>query len=272
MARVWYLDRTFDLNTKYELSDRLGMVIRQIGTNVSDEITLWIDNRPTIPFHGDMAPITFNDDNMLGMLDLGDYYFVIPPNVPFEFKSSSSGKVRVRGELWILEHNEDLPSEYYRRLDESFYKGISYKKNTVSLGTDVAFGVNDEVTLIEVEPSKLETYLFDDVVMIKAENINGGIDYGMIGILFYTDTEPKEKIVDENPKRGIDIMAFPYPPNQTNGWYPFTLKQTPIKLTEGYKLKITAINVSGADISPVSGTSITFTIFLKMKYEKVPFG
>jgi len=270
MARVWYLDRTFDLNTEYRLDKRLGMIIKLIGTNVSDEVTLYVDNKPLIPFHGDMAPITFNDDNMLGMLDLGDYYFVIPPDTPFKFESSSSGKVRVKGELWILDPNEDLPSNAYARLREAYYKGIYYYKHSASLGTNVTFSTTDEVTLAEIEPSKLEKYLFDDILMIKVENISGGIDYGMIGILFYLDGQPIEFIEDNNPKRGIDIMAFPYPPSQTNGWYPFTLKQTPIELTEGHKWKITAINISGSDISPTTDTSITFTVFAKMKYEKVP--
>ena len=270
MARVWYLDRTFDLNTEYELDDRLAMVIKFIGTDVSDEITPYLDNKPLISFHGDMAPINFTDSNMLGMLDLGDYFLVIPPDTPFEFASSSSGKVRVKGELWILDPGENIPSNFYQRIKEAMYKGISYYKNSVQLGTDTPFTTSDEITLATIEPSKLEKYTFDDILMIKVENVSGGVTYGQIGILFYLDDQPIEFIESNNPKRGIDVMAFPYPPNQDNGWYPFTLKDTPIQLTEGHKWKITAINVSGADLSPPSGSSITFTVFAKMKYEKVP--
>ena len=270
MARVWYLDRTFDLNTEYRFDKRLGAVVKLIGTNVADEVTLYVDNKPLIPIHGDMAPINFLDSNMLGMLDLKDLYFVIPPDTPFEFESASSGKVRVKGELWILEPKEDLPSEYYRRLQEAYYKGISYYRNVVTLAADQAFATTDEITLATIEPAKLEKYTLNDIVMIKLENTANPLDYGQVSILFYIDDQPVEFITDNNPKRGIDIMDFPYPPSQDNGWYPFTLKDTPVELTEGHKLKITAINISGADIAPPSGGSLSFTAFVKMIYEKSP--
>ena len=127
MARVWYLDRTLALNTEYTLDDRIAFVIKRIGTDVSDAVQLYVDNIPAVAFHGDFAPIDYTDNNMLGLLDLGDYYFVIPNDSKFKFSSSSSGNVRIVGELWMLDPNENLPSEYLQRVKEQNYRGISYK-------------------------------------------------------------------------------------------------------------------------------------------------
>ena len=158
MARVWYLDRTLALNTEYTLDDRIAFVIKRIGTDVSDAVQLYVDNIPAVAFHGDFAPIDYTDNNMLGLLDLGDYYFVIPNDSKFKFSSSSSGNVRIVGELWMLDPNENLPSEYLQRVKEQNYRGISYK--TGSGSTDGAsWSADDEVTVLTIEPSVLEKYV-----------------------------------------------------------------------------------------------------------------
>ena len=269
MAKLWYLDRTLDLNTDYRLDKRIAFIVRKVGTNVSDEITLYVDNKPCIPFHGDFAPINYTDENMLGMLDLGDFYFVIPPDTPFKWSSGSSGKVRILGELWMLEPNESLPSEYNARLKEQMWRGISYKKNSVST-SGTTWSADEDIVLITLEPGVLEKFVLDDIIMIKFSNAN--IDFGQIGVYFELDDVPLEYIYEQGAKFGIDVKAFPYPPNQTNGWYPFTLKNTPFTLTYGHKLKIIARNVSGSDISSADGTNpITIDILVKMKYEKQPY-
>lgn len=269
MARVWYLDRVLDLNTEYRLDDRVAFIIRKIGTDVSDSITLTVDNIPSVPFHGDFAPINYTDSNTLGLLDLGDYFFVIPNDSKFKFESGSSGKVRVVGELWILDAGERLSSEYLQRLKEQNYRGISFKANTVST-SGATWGAGEELTLISVEPGVLEKYTLDDVVMIKFGNAD--ISWGQIGIHFKVDDQLIEFITDQGARFGIDALAFPYPPSQTNGWYPFSLKDTPFRLTYGHKFEVLARNVSGSDISSADGTNpISVSVMIKLKYEKTPY-
>jgi len=269
MAKMWYLDRTLDLNTEYRLDDRIAFVVRRVGVNVSDEFKFVIDNLPSVPLHGDIAPINYTDDNMLGMLDLGDFFFPIPPDTPFKIESSSSGKVRLIGELWMLDPNENLPSEYTARLKEINLRGISYLQYSAST-SGTTFPADSELTLATIEPGVLEKYVLDDVVMIKYSNVS--LDYGEVGVLFEVDDVPIEFITSQGAKRGIDIKAFPYPPSQTNGWYPFTLKNSPFTLTYGHKLVVKLVNVSGSDISSTDGTNpMTFTILFKIKYEKQPY-
>jgi len=270
MAKVWYLDRVISANTEYRLDDRVAFVVRRVGVDFSDEFKFVIDNIPSVPLHGDMAPINYTDSNMLGLLDLGDFFFPIPPDTPFQISSSSSGNVRLVGELWLLDPGERIPSDYERRLKEISYRGISYKKNTAST-SGATWSADAELTLITIQPGVLEKYVLDDIVMIKFSNAD--ISWGQIGVLFEVDDIPIEFIDSQGAKKGIDALAFPYPPSQDNGWYPFTLKNTPFTLTYGHKLVIKAVNVSGSDISSADGTNpISVTIFVKMKYEKTPYG
>lgn len=269
MARVWYLDRVLTLNTEYTLDERIAFIVRRVGTDVSDGVTLYVDNLPAIPFHGDIAPIDYTDSNMLGVLDLGDYYFVIPNESKFKFASDSSGKVRIIGELWILDPGEKLSSEYLQRHKEQLYKGISYKTGSGQT-SGASWSADDEVTVLTIEPTVLERYVLDDVIMIKFTNAS--ISRGQVGIHFKVDDQLIEFIIDQGAKFGIDALSFPYPPSQTNGWYPFTLKNTPFTLTYGHKFQIIARNISGAAISSSDGMNpITITAMVRMKYEKTPY-
>ena len=62
--------------------------------------------------------------------------------------------------------------------------------------------------------------------------------------------------------KGIDVVRGHYVSDTTDYLIPFSLAEMPITLTPGRTLKVTCINISGSDISPSSGASITVYVYL----------
>ena len=125
------MDKTLSTNTDYETAVRQLLVIRKWGTDLGEAVKATVDGKTVGYLHSTICPMFRRTTNYFGIFDLEDLYVVIPPETPFKFESTSSGKVRVKGEIIFLEPGEAIPGElatrygaqsdaYWNYVDESF--------------------------------------------------------------------------------------------------------------------------------------------------------
>jgi len=264
--KVYYIDKILDVGMTYDMPSNLCYKIEAIGTDSTSTLSISIGGRETLSIDGDVAPIHETDSNMLGPLNLGDLWIAIPPDEEFTFSGSSGAKVRIIGQAYKLEFNEPAPSDIrdrYEQQSNSYWKVLS---NVVSLGTDTAWSAEDEQTLLTLQPGAYEKYVLDNYIGIKIENVT--VSEGQVAVYFALDDAEHEYYVPENAYVGFDVTAFPLPPTATTEYRPFTMANIPYVVEKEHTFKVLAKNVSGADLTPASGTSITITTKILAKYSR----
>jgi hypothetical protein len=192
-------------------------------------------------------------------------YLVIPPNHRFRFNSAASGKVVAYGTFGLLGIGEGLPADLVNRFNNIT---LSYKKPvtfTKTLPTDQSIAAGQEVVIGTLTPSNIERYIFDDIIGFTSTN-TGTAAPGRIAIRFYYDETPLDIIDTGMGHLGIDSFEMPLPPTTSTDMQPFWLREYPIVVEPNHTLKITAVNISGAAITPPAGQSISLTIKALTRY------
>jgi len=266
-VKAYYIDKILDVGTTYEMPSNLAWYIHAIGTDSSTPITVSIGGRETLYLDSDVAPIHENDNNMLGPRDLGEFWIAIPPNEEFKFSGSSGAKVRVIGKAVRLEYGEPAPSDIKQRFEQQTNAYLRLVSNTVSLGTDVAWSAGDTQTLLTLQAGAYEKYILDDFLGIKIENVT--VSEGDVYVYFALDDVEHEYYVPTNSDVGIDVTTMPLPPTSSVEYKPFSMSVIPYTVEKEHTFKILAKNVSGSDLTPATGTSITITTKLIAKYYRL---
>lgn len=266
MARLWALDKYLKAGTVYETPKRLAYIIQAVGTNSSGEAYLKIEEQDTGTFDGEVAPLRITTSNTLGPLFLGDYSYVIPPETKFEFIGVAGSVCRVIGDVVMLDVGEGLLGELMNRFKVQGDKKIKLYSGSLSLATDEVWGAGEEKTVFTLTPTTIETVKFDGFIGVKMSG--GTINEGDFAVIFYIDDTPVEVRTADNLDYGIDVKNMPLPPNDTNGWYGFSLENFPIELRGDHTLTIKIKNISGADKAPPTGSAWSATVKLLGKYER----
>lgn len=268
MPVLWKLDKTLTVGTVYQTPPDIGYVIKRIGTDGASDVKLVVDGRPTGPILSEFAPLHKTSSNLLGPLDLGDLYYVVPPDRKFWVEGPSGAKLRIIGDIVKLLPGEGFPGELLTRFEEQHKKYFTYVKGSYSVGTDTAWTADTEFTVLELTPKTIETYILDNVVMAKVENASATITEGQVGVRFFIDGAPLDILTSDPGPKGIDLLAMPYPPTDTTEEEPFSLADKPITVPGDHTLQIRFINVSGASITPTTGNSLVLTVLAVVRYEQ----
>lgn len=261
-----HLDKVLTAGTEYVTPKRIAYIIEKIGTNSSGDAYLEIEGRKTGVINSTVAPLHVTSSNKLGPLDLGKLYYFIPPETKFKFVGDSGSKCRIIGKTLILSPGESVPDEYMTRFEAQSRHYFKYVEGTYSHGTDVAWTANDENEVLSITPLTIEKYIFNRILMASVENVT--ISEGDMAITVYLDNTPIPFDWAENIQRGIDVLSCPRPPSDSTEEVPFTFEHLPIEVTGDHTISFRAINTSGADLTPASGTSITVTITAIVEYLK----
>ena len=249
------------------LRDVLKLVYtRREALRVIKDGKLVIDGKPVGPVINTLAPLTKTSSNLLGPLDLGDKYYVIPPDRKFWVEGPSGAKMVVIGKIVKLIPGESFPADLLDRFNKQFSDYVTYKFGQKAFDTDEAWAADQEVTLVELTPRTIEEYTFDGYVGVVINNLSAGLEAGQVAIRFYLDGVPLDHLTSDPGHLGIDAYFLQHPPTTTKTMEPFTLARFPIKVIGDHTLKITAINVSGGSLTPPSGTNITVNIYAIVKY------
>jgi len=258
MAEVLKLDRYIKEGTTYETGKRVAYIVRRIGTDSTTDAYLEIEEKKTGVIDSDVAPLHVTSTNHLGPLNLGDLYYVIPPETKFRVVGASGCKMRLIGDIIQLKSGEDLGAPFTSRFDAQFSHFLTKVSGTLTLATDEVFKKDEERTIYSIKPSTIETYKFNNFIGVTGSGDT--ISEGDFSIVFYYDGNPMEYLTTSGFGPGIDIMSLPLPPSATTEEMPFTLADRPITVEPDHEFVIKIRNISGADKAPAAGSAWTFTL------------
>jgi len=258
MARAVKLDKYIVAGTEYETDSRVAYIIERYGTDSTDAGYLEIDRKPTGEIDSTIAPMHKTSENHLGPLNLGDLYYVIPPETKFKFTGASGSHLRIIGKTLILEPGEKLGAPYITRYDRQWDHYLTLKTFTLTLGTDEVFKANEEKTLAEVRPPEEEEWRFNNFAGITASGDT--IDYGDFALVIFEAGKRVEYLWTPNIGPGIDIKSMPLPPNAAYDELYFTFADWPFTAKHDHVVTFKIRNISGADKAPASGSAWSFTM------------
>jgi hypothetical protein len=269
MAEYFKLDKIFVQGTVYTLPNDRFYVIRKIGTNATSRAYLKIDGVDTGPIVADVAPLHKTSSNLLGPLDFGDLFYVVPPNKKFWIEGPSGAKFRLIGEIGKLAPGEGIPANFASRFES---QGKVYKTYVAGTGTLAAAGgswaADAETEVLSLTPKTIEKYLFNDVVMALLQNAAATPAEGDVAIRFYLEGAPFDLLTKDAGKLGVDIYSVPKPPADSTEEDTFTLKDRPIEVLGDRTFSVKAVNTSGAAISASATAAMTLSVWLLAVYSK----
>ena len=266
MAQTWVLDKYLKEGTVYQTPKRVIYVIKKLGTNSSGLGHLKIEETDMGDIDKDVAPLVKNTSNLLGLLDLGDLPYVIPPETKFQWEGDAGSVVRVVGDVVMLAINEAPPAALLGRFDVQGKKKIKTYVGTVALATDEKWKANEEREIFSITPLTTEKVTFDSFVGVSVSG--GSVNPGDFALTFYMNDKPLELDVASGLGYGIDVTSAPLPPSDANGWGALTLKSFPIEVPGDQTLSVRVRNISGADKAPNSGSAWTVVLKMLGKYER----
>ena len=264
MVDYYKLDKILEQGTNYEMPNDRFYIIEKIGTNSTSGAKLVIDGVETGELISTVAPLHKTSSNLLGPVDLGDYFYVIPPGKTFYVSGSSGDKVRVIGQIGVLAPGEVLPASYATRFNEQGKKYITYIQDSYSKATDEAWAAAEEQEVISLTPKTIEEYKFSREVL--ALMTGGTVNEGDFAVRFFLNGKPLDILTTDPGKLGIDILSMPSPPADTTEEEAFSLADLPIAVEGDHTFAIKVVNVSGASKSPTSGSAWSVTVTAIVEY------
>jgi len=263
MVTVFKLDKVITEGTSYKTHARVAYVVKKLGTDAASATHLKVDNKPLGDLIRDVAPMRKTSSYIIGPLDLGELSYVIPPDTDFVVEGASGAKMRLIGEIHLLEPGETLAGDLMGRFDRQTEHYKTYVTGSYSFGSATEWADGDEVELYTLTPSTIEKYIFNGIIMVDYTGFTP--NPGDVAIQFYLDNSPIENLFSTNLAGGIDLLSMPHRDDVASNEKPFTLEDFPIEVEGDHTLKITAKNVSGGAISL---NSASITLYAIVEYIK----
>jgi len=267
MVRTFPLDVIIKQGKDYATGRRWGLHIKKIGTDSTTPGHLKINEVDMGDIFNIISPLHSVETNLMGVLDLKDLTYVIPPNTDFIWEGASGSKCRMVGEYVFLAPGEMFPAELLTRYGEQVKTRYTYIEVDKTLGVDEAIAADTERVIGVVEPTAIERYIFDGVVMASVTNYPP--TDGDLALRFKYDDTFLETMFEITKTGGIDFMACPRPPTSTTEFKPFSFEKSPITLEPEHKLYAIVRNVKGASIAPAAGTALSFKCTMICRYQRI---
>jgi hypothetical protein len=255
MPTTYFLKKTLKTNRTYIMEKDRYYVIKKAGTDSNSRVTIKVDGVPVLDIVNTIAPMSKTSSNLLGPLDLGEYFIVVPPERQIYCESAAGANVYIEGDLVVLAPGEAIPTEHLTRYNAHVNRKITYVRLSATVGASWPAG--QEVKVGDINPPTIEDWVFDDFAGVSVANLSTSLTYGQVTLMLYYDGKPLDLLLTSAGPRGIEVLKMPLPPASTSEEEPFTFKDKPITVVGGHTLTVTSINVSGADLSAATGTSIT---------------
>ena len=269
MVDYYKLDKILEEGVDYKMPNDRFYIIEKIGTNSTNGAKLTVDGVELGELISTVAPLHKNGNNLLGMLELGDYFYVIPPSKDFKVEGSSGDKIRIVGKIGKLSPGEVLPANYATRFNEQGNKYLTYVSGSVTLAAAGGNWAADAVSeVLSLTPKTIETYKFSGYVLAELANPASAPSEGDVALRFKLDGMPLDILTSEPGHKGIDYYSMPIPTNSSSEREPFSLADMPIVVKGDHTISIEALNVSGSAIAADSGSDMTMTVYAIVEYSK----
>jgi len=267
--RRYILDKVLNVDTEYTAERDKLYVIRKVGTNSTTKATLKIANAPCLEIIQEIARIQQSHLERFSTLDLGDHFVVLTPDKKMSFSGASGSKMRIMGEILELAPGEAIPTNLLARYKEQPQKFMSYERGTYSHGTDTTWVADDENNVIDIDVPAGERWTLDSVYYGDIANLAAAHVPGDWSLRFLVRDKALDIISKEMGDPGIDLWGLDFIYDTVAYHALKSLAKMPITLEPGTNFKVKARNVSGANKSPATGTSITVTVTIAKKLEYV---
>ena len=267
MVEYFKLDKIFVQGTTYSMPADRFYVIKKVGTNATAAVWLKIDGVDTGKIIGDVAPLHVTSSNLLGPLDLGNLFYVVPPYKTFTVEGAAGAKIRCIGLIGKLAPGEGLPGDLAGRFTEQGRRYLTYDTASATLAPAGGSWVADaETEVYSRTPKTIEEITFNNVVMALLANNQTSVSEGSVAVRFFLDGSPLDVLTVEPGQKGVDYFSMPKPPAGTTEMVPFTLADKPIRVLGDHTVSIKAVNTSGAAISASSTAAMTFAVWAVVEY------
>jgi len=267
MVKRMLLDMQLVQGKTYRTPPRTGLLIKQIGTNDTTLKPLVIDDKPLGKIRDFLAPLHRTTTNMLPLFDLCHLPYVVPPEIEFKWDGSSGTFCRIKGELLKLAPPEAFPSNLLARFDEQTKHYWTGDTCRFEFETDEAWVPNREVTIYDLTPKTIEKCIVKSLIEIGFSNFTPG--EADVGIRPYLDNAPLDILYEVTEVGGWDLLNMRAPPAGGTEITPFTLKEFPIEILGDHTFQLRARNISGANITPPTGTKILLVTWIMLEYQRV---
>ena len=270
MPVKYILDKTLPCGGSYRAEIDKAYVIRKAGTADTAKVTLRVAGAPCLEIVDKVAPQSVKAASRKPLLDLEDLYVVVPPGKTLEILGTTNKFIRVKGEILDLAPGEVLTTTLLARYAEQFKKFLSYRYASWTSSAAAAIPKGDINDIISFTCPAGEKHVFDSFYggYTDCTAYPAGVFLEELGTRIYVDDKPWDIMEDTMGFRGISSIAAPIPPDDTFGAEPFSLKDMPIVLTPGRKLRIAAYNADAA-FTLASGQTLTSRVGLLDKVEYI---
>jgi len=272
MAEQFPLDLYLTQGSDYETGKREALVIQKIGTDGTTWATpphLVIDNKPLGEIIQDYAPLHQIAARFVPLLELGELFYVVPPETQIRVEGASGDIIRCKGYLLKLAPAEVLPTDLLARFNAQPKHYLTYLRDTYSHGTDTALVADAEVEVISYTPKTTEKAILKGLLMAKVANYTEAEQDLAVRIYLTPPGAPLDFILEKTKTGGLDFTSLPYPPGSPTGevadYQGFQLP--PVEVGGDVTVSIRARNISGGTISPAAGTSLEFDILVGMEFQ-----
>ena len=205
--RLQPFDIVIKEGVEYAAGRKWGMVVRAIGTDSSGKGHLVIDDAAMGDINSLVAPMHRTSDNLLGPLKLGELTYVIPPDSVFRWAGDSGSKCRLIGEYVFLAPGETFPTDLLERYHAQANHYRTFVEASTSLDVDASLPADQEVEVLTLTPTAVETYVLDGPVMVDVENYTPS--EGDLALRFKYDEAYLDTLLEKTKTGGIDVLSCP---------------------------------------------------------------
>lgn len=255
----YHLDKVLDVGVTYQAESDKAYIIKKVGTNSAGEAKLNVAGGFCLSILQELARLNPDNSYWYDLLDLNDFYVVVPPDKKFYFTGDAGSKLRIVGDILEFMYPEALGGAEKARFDEQAKRYYGFLRGQFSKGTDTAWPVNEENPVLTKTAEAGIRYYLVGPMFAKIENLSALHNPGDWTLRFYMQEKPWDILNTGMGDLGIDLWKFHWNDGTDQYYQVQTPQDIPPQIEPGRTLKVTAINSSGASKSPASGASITVT-------------
>jgi hypothetical protein len=273
MPQYYKLIKTLDAGTTYRAETDKFLIINRVSTNTSTAVgELTVAGAKCLEIHSDVAPIAMLSNNWIEMLELGDYFVVVPPAKGFLFSGDTNAKLHIQGTIGEMMTPADFPADAGARVGVQAKQFIKIQRGTASLAAaGQNWAANAENNVITLTATAGERHLIDSRLAVYMANLANLHKAGDIALRLYYQDKPLDILDSTMADLGLDIWEA-YWNDGSSVYYKYyiDLSDMPIQLEPGRTLKVNVRNVSGGNITAAGGGALTCTVTLVDKYTMLP--
>jgi len=206
--RIVPFDKIYSAGT-YTAEDNKGYIVRRIGTDSDTGNNLEINRIIVISLKKAWAPLYESADNLLGPIDLKNVPLVILPGA--EFTISPAGRIRLSGDLIILDPEEAFPTEWVTRAEQQLNRRFEIIEGEYTLSAGVTWRNREELTIYQFTNPVARRNIFSDLILAYNPDPKG-ISEDDIGVTIFHNGKPLDITDVRMGVFGIALSSCPLPP------------------------------------------------------------